>query len=33
VVPFINGIDHVKKIAQKAEADITLVKECMSQVM
>ena len=33
VVPFINGVDHVKKIAQKAEADIALVKECMSQVM
>lgn len=33
VVPFINGVDHVKKIAQKAEADIDLVKECMAQVM
>ncbi|KAG8821775.1 Nitrogen permease regulator 2, partial [Serendipita sp. 399] len=33
VVPFINGVDHVRKIAQKAEADIDLVKECMAQVM
>ena len=33
VVPYINGVDHVKKIAQKAEADIDLVKECMAQVM
>lgn len=33
VVQYINGVDHVKKIAQKAEADILLVKECMRQVM
>jgi hypothetical protein len=33
VVPFINGVDHVKKIATKANADLRLVKECMAQVM
>lgn len=33
VVPFINGVDHVKKIAVKADADLGLVKECMAQVM
>jgi nitrogen permease regulator 2-like protein len=33
VVPFINGVDHVKKIAAKADADLGLVKECMAQVM
>lgn len=33
VAPFINGVDHVKKIAMKADADIVLVKECMSQMM
>jgi len=33
VVPFINGVDHVKKIAVNADADLGLVKECMAQVM
>ncbi|PVF95390.1 NPR2-domain-containing protein [Serendipita vermifera] len=33
ISPFIDGVDHVKKIAQKAEADLDLVKECVRQVM
>lgn len=33
VVPFIDGINHIKKIAVKANADIELVKECMSHLL
>jgi len=33
VVPFIDGITHVKKIAVRANADIELVKECMSHLL
>ena len=33
IVPLIDGTNHVKKIAVKANADIELVKECMSHLL
>lgn len=33
LIPFINGINHIKRIAQMADTDIVLVKQCVQHLL